>query len=141
MNPKYEAALTLFLSGEHEKAIDYLNQLKTEKKGENESMNEDYIFLIKKIIYYNKLYGKTFQNTSILLELSDIAIYFYNEDTYMLFDNIEFVIINLILSDHLEAIKFIENVIKKELIPPFFNHIFNYYLGVKFIFIKFNLVF
>lgn len=130
MNPKYEAALTLFLSGEYEKAIDYLYQLKSDKKGENDFMNEDYIFLIKKIIYYNKLHGKTFHNTPILLELSEIITSLYSEDIYLLFDNIEFIIINLILADHLEAIKFIEEIIKNEIIPPFFNHIFNYYLGV-----------
>lgn len=131
MNPKYEAALTLFLSGDHEKALDYLYQLKMDKKGENDFLNEDYIFLIKKIVYYNKSYGKTFLNTAILMELSDISINLCNDDMNFLFDNIEFVIINLILSDHLEAIKYIEDIIKRQIIPPFFNHIFNYYLGVK----------
>jgi len=131
MNPKYEAALTLFLSGEHDKAIDYLYQLKSDKKSENDFLNEDYIFLIKKIVFYNKLYGKTSHNIAILMELSDISIDLYSEDMNLLFDHIEFVIINFILSDHLEAIKYIEDIIKRQIIPPFFNHIFNYYLGVK----------
>lgn len=130
MNPKYEAALTLFLTGEHDKAIEYLYLLKSDKEGENDFLNEDYLFLIKKIVYYNKMYGKTFQNTAILKELSDIAINLYNDDINLLFDHIEYVMINLILSDHLEAINYIEDIIKRQIIPPFFNHIFNYYLGV-----------
>jgi len=131
MNPKYEAALTLFLTGESDKAIEYLYQLKSDKRNENDFLNEDYIFLIKKIVFYNKLYGKTKLNTGVLLELAELVINLYVEDINSLFDNIEFVIINLILSDHLEAVKYTDEIIRKQIIPPFFNHIFNYYLGVK----------
>lgn len=134
MNPKYEAALTLFLTGENDKAIDFLYQLKTDKIQENDYVNDDFVFLMKKIVYYNKLNGKTFHNTAILIELAEVINALYRDDINSLFDNIEYIIINLILSDHLEAIKYIENIIKMQLIPPFFNHIFNYYLGVRFIF-------
>ncbi len=137
MSPKYEAALTLFLTGEHDKAIDYLYQLKNDKKSENDYMNEDYIFLVKKLINYNKIYRRTFHNTPLLIELGSIILNLYSDDITTIFDNIEYVIINLILSDHLEAIKYTEDIIKKEIVPPFFNHIFNYYLGVNKRFLRF----
>ncbi len=134
LNPKYQAALSLFLSGENSKATEFLYELKTEKKNENDYLNEDFIFLIKKIIHYNKTYGNITHNTFVLKELSDVVKILYEEDINSLFDNIEYIIINLIQCDHIEANKYIEEIINKKIFPEFFNHIFKYYLGVIYIF-------
>ena len=130
MRPKYEAAISNIIIGENSKAINFLDELLIDLKEERKQYTEDYIFLLKKIISVNKINKDLIFNTKYLYELHSSSLNIFRYDFNSLFETVEYIIINLINSDPIEAINYIKLIIDDNLFPNFFNHIFMYYLGV-----------
>ena len=93
-------------------------------------INEDFAFLLRKMITINKLNKSYVENTPILLELNSIYEKIYESDFSKLFEMAEYIIINLTIIDPKETINYINKLVEKETFPQFFNHIFFYYLSV-----------
>jgi hypothetical protein len=130
LKPKYEAAISNIIIGDNIKAISFLDELLNDLKEERKENTEDYIFLLKKIISFNKINRGSNANTRYLLELHKSCVNIYRYDFNALFDITEYIIINLINGNPTEAINYIQSIIDDNLFPNFFIHIFYYYLGV-----------
>ena len=129
MNPKYESAINLTINGENDRAINLFKELRQDMKEAN-NINDDYAFLLKKIISMNKIRRKIKESADFLKELDNVNKMINSSDINKLFEVTEYIIINLTLIDPKETINYINDLVEKEILPKFFNHIFFYYLSV-----------
>jgi hypothetical protein len=128
LKPKYEAAISTFISGDIPKGLNFLEDLKNDLKSEHKECTDDYIFLLKKIISFQRhnSVDKKLTN-SLLYELHEVGIKLYKTDFTNLFDNIEYIILQLIHIDPPSAIEYIDSILAEEVLPQFFNNIIYYY--------------
>jgi len=128
-SPKYEAAIGFVVAGDYERGIKILKDLQKNIRSENNHISGDYLFLLKKIVSFNKIAKYPISNIEILNEISEISKKIYSTDFNNLFDNTEYTIINLLEIDPTQAIKFTNEILEENIFPGFFDHIFKYYLG------------
>lgn len=131
--PKYESAIACLVSGENKRGLKNLLYLKEDLEEENKRNNSDFLFLLKKIVSAYKFEKENIKIIEILKEYYSVTVNLYESDLNSLFNEIEYVAINFIHIDPKESIMFLKEVIEKQIFPPFFNHIFLYYLGTAFL--------
>jgi hypothetical protein len=127
LNPRYEAGIGFFVTGDYERAIKSLTDFKIQLLEGNKYMNDDYLFLIKKIVSINKVNKQTNKNIELLEELRDISQIIYKDDFGALFENLEYAIINFNNIDPSLTIQFIDQLLKENAFPQLFEQIFLYY--------------
>jgi tetratricopeptide (TPR) repeat protein len=130
---KYESAMSCLVSGDNQRGIKNLLYLKDDLVEEKKSISSDFLFLLKKIISAYKLEKLENKIPAILQEYHEITLKLYESDIASLFNEVEFVSINYLHIDPKQAIQFLKEVIECQVFPPFFNHIFLYYLGTAFL--------
>jgi hypothetical protein len=129
LSPKYEAAISSFISGETHKAINFLEDLKNDLKSDKNDSTEDFIFLLKKLISFTK-HDKNAESTiKHLNNLHETGIKIYRNDFTKLFDNIEYIIIQLIHISPSKSIEYANMIVDNEILPKFFDNIIYYYLA------------
>jgi hypothetical protein len=133
LNPRYEAAISFFVTGDYDRAIKSLMELKRNIMAENRQISEDYLFLLKKIISINKVNKDLNSNTEILFEVKEICLRLYKSDFNYLFENLEYIVINLTNYNPAKAIEFVNEILEGKFLPNFFEHIFKYYQGSAYI--------
>jgi hypothetical protein len=133
LTPRYEAAISFFVTGDYDRAIKSLMELKRSIMSENRQISEDYLFLLKKIISINKVNKDLNSNTEILFEVKEICLRLYKSDFNYLFENLEYIMINLTNYNPTKAIEFVDEVLEGKFLPNFFEHIFKYYQGSAYI--------
>ena len=131
--PKYESAISCLVSGDNKRGLKNLLYLKEDLEEENKRLTSDFLFLLKKIVSAYKFEKEYNKIINILKEYYSISVNLYESDLNSLFCEIEYVAINFIHLDPRESIVFLKEIIEKQVFPPFFNHIFLYYLGTAFL--------
>ena len=136
--PKYESAIACLVSGDNKRALKTLIQLKEDLNEENKVYTSDYLFLLKKIISAYKFQKEIDKIPDVMNEYYKITLKIYDSDLNSLFSEVEYIAINLINIDPKSAILFLKEIIENQIFPPFFNHIFLYYLGTSFLLVGVN---
>jgi hypothetical protein len=136
--PKYESAMAFLVTGENKRALKTLLQLKEDLVEENKQISSDYLFLHKKVISAYKFEKEIDEIPDVLNDYYRISLKLYDSDLNSLFSEVEYVAINLIHIDPKKAVLFLKEIIENQIFPPFFNHIFLYYLGTSFLMVGSN---
>ncbi len=136
--PKYESAMACLVTGDNKRALKTLLQLKEDLVEENKEISSDYLFLLKKVISAYKFEKELDKIPDVLDNYYRISLKLYDSDLNSLFSEVEYVAINLIHIEPKKAVLFLKEIIENQIFPPFFNHIFLYYLGTSFLMVGSN---